>query len=55
MQMFVKPMPQPLLRSGRQLQEKMRKIQGLEDLKIAIRIRNDVHSSATKLFKRQRL
>jgi SAM-dependent methyltransferase len=54
-QMFVKPMPQPLLRRSRQLQDKMPKTQGLEDRKIATRIRNDVRSSPTPLSKRQRL
>ena len=54
-QMFVKPMPQPLLYGSRQLQDKVHKTQGLEDFKTAPCIRNDMRSSATKLVKRQRL
>src|SRR2546427_3031330 len=51
--MFVKPMPQPLLYGSRQLQDKVHKTQGLEDFKMASGIRDDMRSTATKLFKRQ--
>src|SRR6266852_1898418 len=54
-QMFVKPMSQPLLYGTRQLQDPMHKTQGLKDFKMASRIRNDMRSSATKLVKGQRL
>jgi hypothetical protein len=40
--MFVKPMAQPLLRSSRELQDKMRKTQRLEDFKIAPSIGHDM-------------
>src|SRR2546422_2121798 len=52
-QMFAKPMPQPLLHGSRQLQDKVHKTQGLEDFKMAAGIRDDMRSTATKLFKRQ--
>ena len=51
--MFVKPMPQPLLYGSRQLQDKVHKTQGLEDVKMASGIRDNMRSTATKLFKRQ--
>ena len=51
--MFVKPMPQPLLYGSRQLQDKVHKTQGLEDFTMASGIRDDMRSTATKLFKRQ--
>ena len=54
-QMFAKPMPQPLLHGSRQLQDKVHKTQGLEDFKMASGIRDDMCSTATKLFKRQRV
>src|SRR2546426_7793535 len=41
-QMFVKPMSQPLLYGSRQLQDPMHKTQGLKDFKMASRIRNDI-------------
>ena len=53
--MFVKPMPQPLLRRRWQLQDTMGKTQGLKDFKMPARIHNDMRSTATKLFKRKRL
>jgi hypothetical protein len=49
--MFVKPIPQPLLHGSWQLQDKVHKTQGLKDFKMASRLRNDLRSSATKLFK----
>jgi hypothetical protein len=54
-EMFVKPMPQPILRRRRQLQDETRKTQGLKDFKIAPRIHNDMRAAATKLVKRQGL
>jgi hypothetical protein len=54
-QMIAKPMPQPLLHGSRQLQDKVHKTQGLEDFKMASGIRDDMRSTATQLFKRQRL
>src|SRR3989442_778992 len=53
--MFVKPMPQPFLHGSRQLQDKVHKTQSLEDFKMASGIHDDMRSTATKLFKRQRL
>ena len=55
MKMSVKPTSQPLLSQSRQLQDKMGKIQGLEDFKIPPCIRNDMRAAATQLFKRQGL
>ena len=54
-EMFVKPMPQPILRRRRQLQDEMRKTQGLKDFKIATRIHDDMRAAATKLVKHQGL
>lgn len=51
--MFVKLLWPPLVRSSRQLQEKIRQTQGLEDRKSAIRLRRDARSSTTKLVKCQ--
>src|SRR5712691_5946952 len=53
--MLIKPMAQPLLRNSRQLQEKTRKAQGLEDFKIAPRIGNDMRPATAQLFKGKRL
>src|SRR5207253_11317515 len=53
--MFVKPMPQPFLHGSRQLQDKVHKTQSLEEFKMASGIHDDMRSTATKLFKRQRL
>jgi hypothetical protein len=54
-EMFVKPAPEPILHRGRQLQDKTYKTQGLEDFKVLTHIRDNMRSSATKLFKSQRL
>jgi hypothetical protein len=54
-EMLVKPMPQPLLHSGSQLQNKTHKTQGLKNFKVPTGIRNDMRSAATQLVKRQPL
>src|SRR5215467_3417471 len=53
--MFVKPMTQPLLRRSGQLQNEIRKTQGLKDFKIAPCVCNDMRPAAAKLLKCQRL
>ncbi len=53
--MYVKPMAQPILCRSRELQEKTRNTQGLEDFTIPSSIRNDRRSSTSKLCKGQRL
>ena len=53
--MFVKPMTQPLLRRSGQLQNEVRKTQGLKDFKIASCVCNDIRPAAAKLLKCQRL
>ena len=52
-EMFVKPMPQPLLHSGGQLQNKTHQTQGLKNFKVPPGIRNDMGAAATQLVKRQ--
>src|SRR5215467_2892041 len=53
--MFVKPMTQPLLHRSGQLQNEIRKTQGLKDFKIAPCVCNDMRPAAAKLLKCQRL
>src|SRR5262249_15938072 len=53
--MFIKPMTQPLLRRSGQLQDEVRKTQGLKDFKIAPCVCNDMRPAAAKLLKCQRL
>ena len=53
--MFIKPMTQPLLRRSGQLQDEVRKTQGLKDFTIAPCVGNDMRPAAAKLLKCQRL
>jgi len=53
--MLIKPMAQPLLRNRRELQEKTRQAQGLEDCNIAPRIGHDRRPATAPLCKGKRL
>ena len=53
--MFVKPMPQPFLHSGWQLQQQLHKTQGLEDFKIAPCVHDNMRALGAELLEGDRL
>jgi hypothetical protein len=52
--MFIKPVTQPILRQGWQVEHQLHETQRLEDFKVASGIHDHVRATAAKLFKGQR-